>query len=86
MIHGGVWYPLEPVHAHIAEGNATRNATKIWITSTGKAFLCNNMVRIPERTLSRLLCVVEANSAEFVQACYTVFVRHPFRWFRIDFH
>ena len=61
-------YPLEPVHVHIAEGNATRNATKIWITSTGKALLSNNMSRIPERTLSKLLRVVEANSAEFVQA------------------
>lgn len=61
-------YPLEPVHVLIAEENATRNATKIWITSTGKALLCNNMSRIPERTLSKLLRVVEANSAEFVQA------------------
>ena len=24
--------PLEPVHVHIAEGRATANATKIWIT------------------------------------------------------
>ena len=61
-------YPLEPVHVLIALGNATRNATKIWITSTGKALLCNNMSRIPERTLSKLLRVVEVNSAEFVQA------------------
>lgn len=29
--------PLEPVHVHIAEGRATSNATKVWITSTGKA-------------------------------------------------
>lgn len=28
--------PLEPVHVHISEGQATPNATKIWITSTGK--------------------------------------------------
>ena len=60
--------PLEPVHVHIAEGKATRNATKIWITSTGKALLCNNMSRIPERTLSKLLRVIEANSSEFIQA------------------
>ena len=28
--------PLEPVHVHITEGRPTRDATKIWISSTGK--------------------------------------------------
>ena len=31
--------PLEPIHVHISEGKASANATKIWITSTGKAIL-----------------------------------------------
>ena len=60
--------PLEPVHVHIAEGKATRNATKIWITRSGKALLCNNNSHIPERILNRMLRIVEANSTEFVQA------------------
>ena len=60
--------PLEPVHVHIAEGRATMNATKIWITSSGKALLCNNNSRVPDRVLSKMLRVVEANSAEFVKA------------------
>lgn len=30
--------PLEPIHVHISEGRATKNATKIWITSTGKPY------------------------------------------------
>ena len=60
--------PLEPVHVHIVEGKATRNATKIWITRSGKALLCNNNSHIPERILNRMLRIVEANSAEFVQA------------------
>lgn len=34
--------PLEPIHVHISEGRATSNATKIWITSTGKTVICNN--------------------------------------------
>ena len=59
--------PLEPVHVHIAEGRAHKDATKIWITSTGKALLCNNNSRIPERVLNKLMRVVEANSAEFVK-------------------
>ena len=40
--------PLEPVHVHIANGRATANATKIWITRSGKALLCNNSSKIPE--------------------------------------
>ena len=28
--------PLEPIHVHIAEGRATSNATKVWITSKGE--------------------------------------------------
>ena len=60
--------PLEPVHVHIAEGKAAANASKIWITSSGKALLCNNNSRIPERILSKMLRVVEANSAEFTKA------------------
>ena len=59
--------PLEPVHVHIAEGTASSDATKIWITSSGKALLCNNKSRIPDRILNRMLWVVEGNSAEFVQ-------------------
>lgn len=59
--------PLEPVHVHVAEGKAVSNATKIWITGTGKALLCNNNSQIPERILNRIMRVVEANSAEFIQ-------------------
>ena len=28
--------PLEPVHVHLAEGTPAANATKIWITKSGK--------------------------------------------------
>ena len=59
--------PLEPVHVHIADGRPTRDATKIWITATGRALLCHNKSKIPERVLNRLLRVVEANAEEFVR-------------------
>ena len=38
--------PLEPIHVHISEGKASANATKIWITSTGKAILSHNSSNI----------------------------------------
>ncbi len=49
--------PLEPVHVHIAEGTASKNATKIRITGTGKALLCNNTSRIPNQILRKLMLI-----------------------------
>ena len=60
--------PLEPVHVHIAEGRASANATKLWITSTGKALLCNNNSDIDGQILRRISRVIEANSKEIVDA------------------
>lgn len=59
--------PLEPVHVHIAEGRATANGTKVWITSSGKALLCNNSAKIPAPVLRDLLRVIEANSGDITQ-------------------
>ena len=58
--------PLEPIHVHIAEGKAVPNATKIWITSTGKTLVSNNNSDIPERILRRLLLIIEANSGKII--------------------
>ena len=54
--------PLEPIHVHIAEGRATANATKLWITRSGKAVLCNNNSKIPEQILRKMIRVIEGNS------------------------
>lgn len=58
--------PLEPVHVHISEGRATPNATKLWITSTGKVVLSNNNSKIPEKILKKLIRIVEANSLDII--------------------
>ncbi len=65
--------PLEPVHVHIAEGRATANATKLWITQSGKAILANNNSRIPEKVLKKLMRVVEANSATIIEKWLSCF-------------
>ncbi|MCR5196441.1 MAG: DUF4160 domain-containing protein [Pseudobutyrivibrio sp.] len=54
--------PLEPVHVHISEKKPTENATKIWITKSGKALLVNNNSRIPESMLRKMLRMIEANT------------------------
>lgn len=40
--------PEEPVHVHITEGRPSPNATKIWITKSGKTLIANNNSRIKE--------------------------------------
>lgn len=59
--------PLEPVHVHVAQGTPTQNATKIWITSTGKCLLCSNSSKIPDRLLHNIMRIVEARSEEVVK-------------------
>ena len=56
--------PLEPVHVHISEGVPSANATKIWITKSGKALLANNNSKISETTLRKLIRMIEANTSE----------------------
>lgn len=65
--------PLEPVHVHIAEGRASANATKIWITSSGKALLCNNNSRIPQKMLNKMIRYIEANSNMIINKWYAQF-------------
>ena len=59
--------PLEPIHVHIAEGRATANATKIWITKAGKALLCNNNSKIPDPILRRMMRIIEGNSTYIME-------------------
>ena len=59
--------PLEPVHVHVTDGDASGNATKIWITSSGKALLCHNKSKIPKNKLNNILRMVEANSSRITK-------------------
>lgn len=59
--------PLEPVHVHVAEGSPVPNATKIWITRTGKCYLCNNDSHIPATALKNIMRIIEARSSEVLQ-------------------
>jgi hypothetical protein len=39
--------PLEPVHVHIVEGLPTPDATKVWITATGRLCYATTNRRYP---------------------------------------
>ena len=58
--------PLEPVHVHVSEGAPSKNATKIWITSAGKAYLAANTSKIPPKTLRNIMRIIEARSQAIV--------------------
>ena len=58
--------PLEPVHVHIAKGAPVRNATKVWITQSGKCLICHNNSRSPETTLRNIVRIIEARSDEVI--------------------
>ena len=60
--------PLEPVHVHIASGTPSSDATKTWITQSGKTLLCHNRSRIPNQMLRNLQRVIESNSASVIEA------------------
>lgn len=59
--------PLEPIHVHISEGSPTANATKVWITKSGKCLLCHNHSKIANATLKNILRIIEARSDEVIE-------------------
>lgn len=65
--------PLEPVHVHIAEGVPQANATKVWITQSGKTILANNNSNISKATLRKLLRMIEANTEQICDKWYQYF-------------
>lgn len=74
------------MHVHIAEGVASVNATKVWITSAGGALLCNNHSKIPDRILRGMIRVIESNSEEIIEKWSSqfgetgIFVRWKASW------
>ena len=52
--------PLEPIH--VADGIPRRDATKIWITESGKAFVADWKSDIPTSAQKNILRMIEANS------------------------
>lgn len=59
--------PLEPVHVHIAQVRPQPDATKIWITRSGKCLLQNNNSRIPDRELRYMIKIIEVRSASIIE-------------------
>lgn len=51
----------EPIHVHVCKGTPTKNATKVWITSSGGALVCHNKSRIPDKDLQKLLLFIICN-------------------------
>lgn len=65
--------PGEPVHVHASEGKPSENATKIWITASGKCLLAHNNSNIPSKALRNIMRIIEARSNEVIQKWITFF-------------
>jgi len=52
----------EPVHVHVVEGVPRANATKIWLTQSGKAILASQHSEIAPVELRKLIRIIEANA------------------------
>lgn len=61
--------PLEPIHVHISEGSPSPNATKVWITKSGKCLLCSRTSKIPDVVLRNIIIVVSKSAPSIL--CYT---------------
>lgn len=70
--------PLEPVHVHVAKGVPNASATKIWITEAGGCIVANNNSKIPARTLSAIVDVLESRSSYIVAQWNDVFGESKF--------
>lgn len=68
--------PLEPVHVHIAEGQAVPDGTKVWIMADGSCKVDGDS-SIPAHKLNKILNVIKSNrvyiinqwKARFGSAC-----------------
>lgn len=65
--------PLEPVHVHIAKGVPSPNATKIWITKSGKCLLRHNNSKIPDKQLRIIMQIIEARNKSVIDLWYSTF-------------
>lgn len=61
--------PLEPIHVHIAQGQPAPDATKIWITMSGKCLKCHNKSQISDHTLRNIMRIIELRT-DYIQKCW----------------
>lgn len=71
--------PLEPVHVYVSRVRPEPNATKIWITKSGKCLLQNNNSKIPERELRYLIKIIEVRSSFIIKIWLDTF--HEIRYY-----
>ena len=61
------------MHVHVSERKPGANATKIWITSAGKALVGNNNSQISPKVLGNIVRIIEARSDEIIQKWFNYF-------------
>ena len=46
---------------HVSKGKPTGNSTKIWITKSGGCILANNLSKIPNNELNKIMDIITLN-------------------------
>ena len=54
----------EPVHVHVARGEPSPNATKIWLTRNGGCILANNGSKLNKKELANVMDFVMLNHGQ----------------------
>lgn len=70
--------PLEPIPVHVSENFPSENATKIWISQTGRCLLCHNNSQIPKRKLRDIMDIIEARHADIEKSGQTILMKFVF--------
>lgn len=63
----------EPVHVHVAKGQQTADATKIWLPPESNPVLVHNNSKIPQKDLNRILKSVALNRDRIIARWYDFF-------------
>lgn len=49
------------MHVHVSKGKPTGNSTKIWLTKSGGCILANNLSKIPNNELNKIMEINKLN-------------------------
>lgn len=63
----------EPIHVHVAKGQQTADATKIWLPPESNPVLVHNNSKIPQKDLNRILKSIALNRARIIARWYDFF-------------
>lgn len=69
------------MHVHVSKGKPTGNATKIWLTKSGGCILANNLSKIPNNELNKIMEIITLNYFRIVTKWKEVQQQKPVKFY-----